>query len=429
MKLDHLVRLISQQWAIESEVLENWCQILDAKLSGLPLPGHLLATEERIAAGRSTARSDDEPFIRDGNIAIVPVVGTLVKANTLFSCDATYGDLRRSVSAAAKAKGIDAIILDGDTPGGTVAGAQETGDFLAKVNQRTPLYGWVDDLAASAGYWLLSQTRMIGAHAAADIGSIGVLGVHYDRSGRDAQNGVKRTILAVGDYKAAGNDTAPLTADERAYLMDRLEQTYSLFIAAVTKGRPQLAAETIREMQSRVYKAGPALKLGLIDHVMGRDEYIDHIKRQTKGALSVPAKGVTAMNIEELRAQHSDLVSQLEAAAREGMIPRAEHDAAVTKARAEGSETARASLLALHSAIFGEDAGKKLEAATQSGITADQAKALGITAEAGEAAARAAILEGITAVAATGLKPGQVVTVQPKGSIDTSAIYASRQPR
>lgn len=420
MKLDRLVRLISQQWAIESEVLENWCQILDAKLSGLPLPDHLLATEERIAAGRSSARSDDEPFIRDGNIAIVPVVGTLVKANTLFSCDATYGDLRRSVSAAEKAKGIDAIILDGDTPGGTVAGAQETGDFLARVNQRVPLYGWVDDLAASAGYWLLSQTRMIGAHAAADIGSIGVLGVHYDRSGQDEQNGVKRTVLAVGAYKAAGNDTAPLTADERSYLMDRLEQTYSLFIAAVTKGRPQLASEVIREMQSRVYKAGPALKLGLIDHIMGRDEYIDHIKRQTKGAVSVPAKGVRAMNLEELNAQHPDLVSQIEAAAREGMIPRAEHDAALA--------SARASLLALHSAIFGEEAGKKLDAAAQSGINAEQAKALGITAETGDATARAAILEGITAVAAPGLKPGQVVK-QPTATIDTSAIYASRQPR
>ncbi|RQW89952.1 MAG: S49 family peptidase [Geobacter sp.] len=428
MKLDHLVRLISQQWAIEAEVLENWCQILDAKLSGLPLPDQLISIEEKISSGRSASRSDEESFIRDGNIAIVPVVGTLVKANTLFSCDATYGDLRRSVSAAEKAKGIDAIILDGDTPGGTVAGVQEAGDFLTKVGQRKPLYGWVDDLAASAGYWLLSQTRMIGAHAAADIGSIGVLTVNYDRSGRDEQNGVKRTVLAVGDYKAAGNDTAPLTSDEQAYIMDRLEQTYGLFISAVGKGRPQLSADKIREMQSRVYKAAQAQKLGLIDHVMGRDEYIDYVKRQTRGAVTVPVKGVRAMKIEELKAEHPDLLAQIEAAAREGMITSADHVTALATARTEAGTATRTSLLGLHSAIFGEEAGIRFAAAAESGITADQAKALGITAETGDAAAKASILEGLTAVAPTGLRPGQIVQQQ-KAAIDTSAIYSARQAR
>lgn len=422
MKLDHLVRLISQEWAISSDVLENWCQILDAKLSGLEIP------QELAAAGRRNSAGSDEPFQRDGNVAIIPVVGTLVKANSLFSCDATYADLKQSISAAAKAKGIDAIILDGDTPGGTVAGVQETGDFLAKVNQKKPLYGWVDDLAASAGYWLLSQTRMIGAHQAADIGSIGVLTVHYDRSAKDQKSGIKRTILAVGDMKAAGNDTEPLDESTRAYIMDRLEQTYGLFIGAVTKGRPQLSADAIRSMQSRVYKATQAREMGLIDHVMGRDEYIDVVKKQTRGAAIFPVKGAKAMTLAELRAEHPDLVSQIEAAAREGMITSAAHDAAIVTARSEATTEARTAALALHSAVFGEDLSKKFSAALESGITADQATALGITAESGngDATERAAILAALTAAAPNGLKPGQVAVPQ-SATIDTAAIYAARQ--
>jgi ClpP class serine protease len=210
--------------------------------------------------------------------------------------------------------------------------------------------------------------------------------------------------------------------------MDRLDQTYGLFIAAVGKGRPQLSAEMIREMQSRVYKSAQAQKLGLIDHVMGRDEYIDYIKQQTRGAVTVPVKGVRAMNIDELRAQHPDLVSQVEAAAREGMISRAEHDTALTVASTEATETSRSSVLALHSAIFGEEAAARFSAAVESGITADQAKALGITAETGDAASRTAILDGITAAAAQGLRPGQIVQQQ-VAAIDTSAIYANRQAR
>jgi len=333
MRLDHLVRLISQPWAIHPEILENWCQILDAKLSGVGIPNELAES------GRASRGGEDEPFIRDGNVAIVPVVGTLVKANTFFSCDATYAEVRRAVLAAEGARGIDAIILDGDTPGGTVAGAQETGDFLAKVNQRKPVFGWVDDLAASAGYWLLSQTRMIGAHPAADIGSIGVLTVHYDRSLRDEKAGVRRKVLAVGDYKAAGNDTAPLSPEAEAYIMDRLNQTYGLFISAVTRGRQQLTPAAVREMQSRVYKAAQARELGLIDQVMGRDEYIEFVKQQVKGSVStIFAKGEELMDLATLRKEHPDLVARIESEARQGLIAQADADSAKTAAVAAERE-------------------------------------------------------------------------------------------
>jgi signal peptide peptidase SppA len=422
MRLDRLVRLISQPWAIHSEVLENWCQILDAKLAGHEIPAEFIA-----AASRSSAAQGEELFTRDGNIAIVPVVGTLVKANTMFSCDSTYADLRQAVTAAENAKGITAILLDGDTPGGTVAGAQETGDFLARMSMRKPLYGWVDDLAASAGYWLLSQTRQIGAHAAADVGSIGVLAVHYDRSGRDQNMGVKRTVLAVGDFKAAGNDTGPLAPDERAYLMDRLTQTYGLFIAAVNKGRPQMSADNIRAMQSRIYKSAEARELGLIDHVMGRDEYIQYIKTQTKGAVSVASRqGARAMKtVEELRAEHTDLIEQIEASAREGMITAKQAAETMSKALADAVATERSCLIALHAAIFGDEANARFAAAAESGISADQAKALGIGAVTDDAATRAAILAGITAAAPDGLKPGQIVQAKPPG-VDTCAIYSAR---
>lgn len=421
MKLDRLVQLISQQWAIHPEVLENWCQILDAKLSGLDIPQDLAASGSRRNSG-----DGEEPFTRDGNIAIVPVVGTLVKTNSFFSCDATYAQMRAAVAAAVKAKGIDAIVLDGDTPGGTVAGVQEASDFLAKANRQKPIYGWVDDLAASAGYWLLSQTRMIGAHAAADIGSIGVLTVHYDRSGRDAKNGVQRTVLAVGDLKAAGSDTGPLSGEDRSYIMDRLEQTYSLFRAAVVRGRPQLDDQSILDMQSRVYKAAQARDSGLIDHVMGRDEYIDLIKRQTRGAVRVPIKGVKAMNVADFRAEHPELAAQIETEARQGMIAQADHDAALSTARSESATSTRSGLLSLHAAVFGEDAGQRFSAIVESGVTAEQAQALGVTATVAAPDSHAAMLEAITNAAPAGLRPGQPVPPQ-SASIDSSAIYASRK--
>jgi signal peptide peptidase SppA len=414
MRLDHLVRLVSQQWAIHPDVLENWCSILDAKLAGHPLPADLAAS------GADRSVSADEPFIRDGNVAIVPMVGTLVKANSLFTCDATYGDLRKAVAAAEQAKGIDAILLAGDTPGGTVAGVQDFSDFLSQVNQRKALYGWVDDLTASAGYWLMAQTRMIGANAASDIGSIGVLTVHYDRSGRDQQQGVQRTVLAVGDFKAAGNDTAPLSPDARAYIMDRLEQTYSLFISAVTSGR-KISAEQVRGMQSRMYKATQAKEQGLIDHVMGQDEYLALIKNQVKGTVSKTfIKGENLMDLATLKKDHPELLAQIEAAARQGMIAQAEADAARIEATA--AESTR--ILALVTAAVGEESGKRIAAAAAKGLTAEDLAALGVNLApvAAVGATETQMLAAITAAASPGV--GALAVKGTEDDARTSAVSA-----
>lgn len=400
--MDNLIRLISQPWAIHPEVLENWCQILDAKLGGLALPAELAAS------ARNGGGSGDELFVRDGNLAIVPVVGTLVKRNTLFSCDATYNQVQQAVAAAVADSSIDGILLDGDSPGGTVAGAQETGDFIYRANQQKPVYGWVDDLAASAGYWLMAQTRSIGAHPAADIGSIGVITVHYDRSGRDEQAGIKRSVLAVGDYKASGADTGPLSGEDRAYILERLNQTYDLFIAAVIRQR-QMSAEHIRGLQSRIFKAAQAKETGLIDHIMGRDEYIGHVKKQLKGSVSSTiSKGAFAMNLEQLNAEHPDLVDQIRAEARQGMVAQADHETALASARGEAATEARQPVLDLASAVFGEELGGKFTAAVEAGLTAETASALGVSFAPQAAAGNPALLEALQAAAAepvSGAKP------------------------
>lgn len=420
MRLDHLVRLISQPWAVQPDLLENWCQILDAKLAGHAIPAEFMAVSDQ------DGKKADEPFLRDGNLAIVPLVGTLVKANSWFSCDTTYASFRQALLAAERAKGIDGILIDGDSPGGTVAGCLETGDFLSQLNLRKALFGWVDDLSASAAYWLTSQTRMIGAHAGADIGSIGVLTVAYDRSGRDQQNGIKRTVLAVGDYKAAGNDTGPLSKEAEAYILERLNQTYDLFKGAVNRGRPQLSLSAIHDMQSRVYKAEEAKKLHLIDHVMGRDEYLALVKSQLKGSVSaaVPSKGAKQMKTTaDLREAHPDLVAQIEAEARQGMI--ASTDAATAQSAAVTAESTR--ILGLVSACFGEEPGKKIAAIAGANLSAEQAKELGLTVSAEGSSMTAQMLAAITAAAAKGVGGARVVEEPKGGNLSTSGIYANRQ--
>lgn len=268
------VGLFNQPWAMLYLGIEDLLLDIDFALNAFQTE---LARSEESVIEKLTG----EPFIRDGNIAIIPVNGTLVKTGSLFTEGTRYGYLRRALSMAEQAKGIDAIMLDVDTPGGTVAGVHETAELLYRVNQRKPVYAWVDDLAASAGYWLVSQCSMIGAHAGGDVGSIGIFTMHYDYSERDLKYGVRRTVMAVGDLKAAGHDAGPLPDKAEKYIMDLLNRTQDIFVNTVSRGRPKLSTSKVRATQGRLYMGEQARKMGLIDEVMGRDDFIDLVKRRT----------------------------------------------------------------------------------------------------------------------------------------------------
>ncbi len=116
------------------------------------------------------------------------------------------------------------------------------------------------------------------------------------------------------------------------------------------------------------------------------------------------------MDLKALKEKHPDLVAQVEAAAREGMIAKADHDTALTEARTEAGDEGRKSVLDLHSALYGDEAGEAFQAVVDSGVTAEQAKSLGVSLapqNSDDEESRKAILAGITAAAPEGVQAGK----------------------
>lgn len=118
------------------------------------------------------------------------------------------------------------------------------------------------------------------------------------------------------------------------------------------------------------------------------------------------------MNLESLKENHPDLVSQIEADARKGMI--AEADATTAQTAAVTAEQGRVCELA--TAMFGEEPGKKLGAVATKGLNAEDVKTLGLTCNTSagvseaDAASRSAILQGLQASAPEGLKGVQAIS-------------------
>lgn len=134
------------------------------------------------------------------------------------------------------------------------------------------------------------------------------------------------------------------------------------------------------------------------------------------------------MDAQTLRQEYPEVVAEIESAAREGMITNQAASEAQAAAVTAATAAERSRVLGLSAVVMGADATARLTTVVESGITAEQATALGVTAGTGDAASRAAILDAITNAAPAGLKPGQVEHKE-SAAIDTSSIYASRQPR
>lgn len=266
-----------------------------------------------------------------------------------------YDEIAQALDAARDNPQTRAILLSFNSPGGAVPGCKELADHIAAVAAVKPCAAYADGLCASAAFWLASATGTIFAPRTATVGSIGVVMVHVDMSRAWDRAGVSFSYITGGKFKAVGNPNAPLTDDDRAYLQQHAQALHAVFREDVARnlGLDLGQAETWGDGQ--VFVDHEAESLGLVSGVVsGLPEAVNHLAKDT------------AMNREQLAAQHPELLAELQAEFK------AESDKAMGAEKAEFT----ASILMLLEAAVGKDARDKVEALIQVGVTPDQLKAI-----------------------------------------------------
>lgn len=200
---------------------------------------------------------------REGkSVAVIPIVGTLMKARSSFGGTSSV-QARRDIRAAAANPDVSGIMLQIDSPGGTVAGTADLGAEVRAARRQKPVFAQVEDQAASAAYWVASQASRVYANAATAVaGSIGtILSVQKDTSGRVA-------VFTSGSLKAPGM-AGELTDEQTAYLQGLVNGWQSQFDAAVKSGRRLTDKQLAAVNTGAAFLANTALELKLIDGIQG----------------------------------------------------------------------------------------------------------------------------------------------------------------
>ena len=224
----------------------------------------LLAVDEERFARESRSSTVDAPR----GIAIIPLQGALSNRGGMAA-------FRASLARAVTNADVGTIVLDVDSPGGTVAGTAETAAAVSAAAGQKRVIAVADSLMASAAYWIGAQASELVVSPSSEVGSIGVLAVHMDLSKALEDFGIKTTIMRSTPFKAEGSPFEPLTEEARASIMGSVTEAHDDFVRAVATGR-RVSQTKVREDfgQGRVVSAQRAVQVGMADRVATMNEVL-----------------------------------------------------------------------------------------------------------------------------------------------------------
>jgi len=211
-------------------------------------------------------------------VAVIPVKGMItLEGGTSFLTPLVSGnDLASQIKDADENKNVRAIVLEINSPGGTVLGSKVVAD--AVKNAEKPVVAVITETGASGGYWIASQADYIIADELSFVGSIGVLGSHLEFAGLLDDFNITYRKLTTGEYKDLGNPYREMTEEEEVLIMQRLDGIHDFFVTEVAYGR-NMSEEDISELANGLFYLGYEAKdLGLIDDLGNKDYAIDIAK-------------------------------------------------------------------------------------------------------------------------------------------------------
>ncbi len=321
MKNKNTIQLFPSLWAIlETELIK-----LEATYSGFT--NELIATlkkESKLVFDNlevsQTGLSEDVTIIN--NIGILRIEGVITqKANffTMFFGGATLDTLTEDFKALIENEQIDTIVIDIDSPGGTVSGTQEFANLIFEAREQKKIYAISSSMMTSAAMWIgAAAEHVLISGGTVTTGSIGVLTTHIDTSLLEATVGITVTEITAGRDKRIASTHAPLTDAGRSVLQGQVNKVMEAFVGDIAKFRGVSEQEARSNMaDGKVFIGDNAVKANLVDDIMTFDLLIETI---SNGGNDMGLFSKKEANLQNLKDDHNDLYNEAVAVGMEKSI-------------------------------------------------------------------------------------------------------------
>jgi protease-4 len=232
-----------------------------------------------------------EPYrlTRPRVIGIVEVHGAITSAPSpvaramgpMAIAERIVADLR----AAERDPRVAGVVLDIDSPGGTVLASDAIWAAAHRLAKKKPVVARMGDVAASGGYWIAVASKTIVARKLTLTGSIGVVAIRPIAARLAERLGISRDVIMRGRFADLDAITRAPTEDERAVFAREIDAHYSSFVEHVARGRSKTREQIEEVARGRVWMGDAALSVGLVDRLGGLDDALAIVRAEVKGPL------------------------------------------------------------------------------------------------------------------------------------------------
>ncbi len=162
-----------------------------------------------------------------------------------------------------------AVALVLNSPGGSPVQSSLIAARIRRLadEKKVPVYAFVEDVAASGGYWLACAADEIYADETSILGSIGVISAGFGFDGFIGRYGIDRRVYTAGKSKAMLDPFRPERPDDVARLRRLQDQIHETFIDYVKARRGARLSEVPELFTGEIWVGRRAQDVGLIDGI------------------------------------------------------------------------------------------------------------------------------------------------------------------
>ena len=231
------------------------------------------------------------PFLGDifapkDKVAVLRMSGVIADPSMMRRAGIGYHKFRDAVADAFDMKRLKAVVLLINSPGGSPAQCSLISSQIQALSaeKEVPVFAFVEDVAASGGYWLACIGDEIYAQESSIVGSIGVISSGFGLDDFIKKHDIGRRVYTAGKDKSFLDPFKPEKADDLARLRNvqsNIHESFKLWVRA--RRGSKLNGNDDELMEGAFWTGLDALQKGLIDGIgdvatVMKDKYGDDIR-------------------------------------------------------------------------------------------------------------------------------------------------------
>jgi protease-4 len=218
----------------------------------------------------------DFPLISQG-IAVIPIKGEIVLDSSSFSAQMSALEIVDALQRAEKDPSIGAIMLEINSPGGSVVATRQIVDGIRKAGEHKKVVSWVSETGASGAYYIAAASDYVVADADSITGGIGVIGIFPNVEGLLEKLGIEVKVVKEGEHKDIGSIFSGLSKEDEKIIQRIFHSAFARFREDILLFRgDKIDAQKFEEIaDGRILSGEQALGIGLVDELGTRTHAIE----------------------------------------------------------------------------------------------------------------------------------------------------------